>query len=154
MTDFIATAPAELAAMVINDGWFPNINLPHLRDTMRLDSTITKQRLMNAVIAAVAQANTELAGWQSEQQQAGYQNLSTVPAAHVNGESIKRIAYRRAIYHFVKADLIEQYRNFDSTHSGMQQAESLEITVDNDRRAARWAIRDIQDLSHVTVELI
>lgn len=151
---FIATAPAELATRVTNDGWFPDIDLPHLRDTMRLDGTITEQRLMHAVIAAVAQVNTELACWQSEQQQAGYQNASTVPAAHVNGESIRAIAYRCAIYHFVKADLIEQYSNFDSTHSGMQQAESLEMTIDHDRRTARWAIRDIQNLSHMTVALI
>ncbi len=152
--DFIATAPAELANTIQNNDWFPDMNLRHLRDTMRLDGTITEQRLINAVIATVAQVNTELACWQSEQQQAGYQNLSTVPAAQVNGESMRMIAYRRAIYHLVKADLIEQYRNFDSTHSGMQQAESLEITIDNDRRAARWAIRDIQNLSHATVELI
>lgn len=152
--DFIATAPAESATTIRNDGWFPNIDLPHIRATMRLDGTVTEQRLTDAITAAIASVNTELTDWQSQQQEAGYQALSDVPAAQVNGESIRLIAYRRAIYHVVKADLIEQYRNFDSTHSGMQQAESLEVTSDNDRRTARWAISDIQSRSHATVELI
>ncbi len=152
--DFIATAPAESVTTMKNDGWFPDIDLPHCRATMRLDGTITEQRLIDAVTAAIASVNTELGDWQSEQQQAGYADLSAVPAAQVNGESIRMIAYRRAIYHFVKADLIEQYRNFDTTHAGMQQAETGETTIDNDRRTARWAIRDIQNMSHATVELI
>ncbi len=152
--DFIATAPAESATTIKNDGWFPDLDLPHCRATMRLDGTVTEQRLTDAVTAAIASVNTELACWQSEQQREGYQKLSDVPAAQVNSESIRVISYRRAIYHYAHADLIEQYRNFDSTHSGMQQAESLETTSDNDRRTARWAISDIQSRSHATVELI
>lgn len=152
--DFIATAPADSTTTITNDGWFPAIDLCHLRAAMRLDGTVTDARLGEAVIAAVTSVNTELASWQTKQWLAGYCQLKEVPAAQVNHESVLLSHYRRAIYYVTKAELTEHYRDFDSTKSGRQQADELEPTIDTDRRTARWAIRDFLGLPHANMELI
>ena len=42
-------APAEVKA-ITNDGFFPDISMPAMRDAMRLDSTVTDARLRPALV--------------------------------------------------------------------------------------------------------
>lgn len=157
---FIATAPDSTpttppdSATVTNDGFFPDINLDHMRATVRLDGTVTAERLRDASIAAVLLVNDELAEWKAAQLGAGHNTLATVPAPEIGGESINLVRYRTAVYRFARADLVERYRNFDATKSGVDQAEQLESTIDDDRRAAKWSIRDILGRPRSTIELI
>ena len=156
---FIATEPAPApqqppeAATVANDGFFPDIDLPRLRITARLDGTVTDERLRNAVVEAVISVNTELAGWKVAQVQAGVVSVDQMEPK-VDREAVQLRRYLTAIYRTVKADLNEQFRNFDATKSGDDDAEQLEAMVETERRAARWAIRDILGLQRTTVELI
>jgi len=144
-------------AIVENDGWFPDIDLQHMRDAMRLDGTVTAPRLTQAVAEAILHVNQELDTWQDEQLDAGYIALEAVPANKVNRESKLVIHYRRAVYSTAKADLLEKYRDYDSTASTMADKKTLEW-LDNSpaeqRRNAHWAIADILQRHHLTVELI
>lgn len=159
---FIATQPpaadtpadSEAPATIENDGWFPDISMTAMRDAMRLDGTVTDPRLKLAVIDAIIHVNAELADWQQRQSDAGYPTLEDVPSKKVAGESIYVACYRRAVYSSAKADLIERYRDFDSTQEGNKKAESLESPIDEQRRNAHWAIADIVGRTHITVELI
>ncbi|KAG0184743.1 hypothetical protein DFQ28_010635 [Apophysomyces sp. BC1034] len=148
-----ATATASLS-VIANDGWFPDIDLASVRATMRLDGTVTPERLRDALIAAVARANATLAAWRDAQQAAGYARLADVPAAQVDGKSVQLARYRRAICHLVHADLAARYRDFDATASGHAKADALEATVDEARRIAHWALNDLQGMARTTVELI
>lgn len=156
---FIATEPATApqqppqAATVANDGFFPDIELPRLRNTARLDGTMTDERLRNAVVEAVISINAELAAWKTTQQLAGVNSLAQLEPK-VDGEAVQLRRYLTAIYRTVKADLNEQYRNFDATKSGTDEADKLEQMVETERRAARWAVRDLLGLPRTTVELI
>ena len=62
--------------------------------------------------------------------------------------------YQRAVYATAKAELIERYRDFDSTDAGQRRAETMELSVDDYRRQARYAIRDILGRPRATVELL
>lgn len=156
---FIATDPASTpdapapASTVTNDGFFPDIDLANLRAAMRLDGTVTDARLVDAVVAAVIGVNAELAGWQLAQAGAGATALADI-GPKINGEGVKLIQYRTAVYRTARADLTERYRDFDSTKSGAHEADERETTIDDDRRAARWAIRDFLGLPRSTIELI
>lgn len=155
---FIATAPESPtppdSATVANDGFFPDIDLDHMRAAVRLDGTVTPERLRDAAIAAALQVNDELAEWKAEKIAAGFEQLVDVTARQIDGESVNLVRYRTAVYRLARADLTERYRDFDSTKSGVDQAEKLECTIDDDRRAARWSIRDLLGKSRTTVELI
>lgn len=147
------TAPPTEATTVANDGFFPNIDLQELRGAVRLDGTVTDDRLRNAVAEAIISVNDELATWKAAQQLAGVTSLDQLEPK-IGGEAVQLRRYLTAIYRTVKADLNEQFRNFDATRSGVEAADKLLQMVEDERRAARWAIRDFLGLPRTTVELI
>jgi hypothetical protein len=160
MSSFIATAapttpdtPAN-ADKLTNDGWFPDIDLRDLREAMRLDGTVTYERLRPSALDAMLSINAELGSWQAAQVATGYADLAGVPAPMLNGESAHVQRYRRAVYNLVRADLTEQYRGFDSTKTGGQKAEELEMTICESRRNMRWAVNGIRGIPRSTIELI
>ncbi|MGX2951352.1 head completion/stabilization protein [Ursidibacter sp. B-7004-1] len=52
------------------------------------------------------------------------------------------------------ANLYERYRSFDSTKEGADKAQEYENSVDDLRRDARFAIRDLLNINRWTSELI
>ncbi len=156
MNSFLAidasTTPDTTA--IGNDGWFPDIDLQHMRDAMRLDGTVTEPRLAQALIGAILHVNSELAEWQAQQQAAGVAKLEDVPAPKIGGESKLVACYRRAVYSTAKADLIERYSDYDTTAEGKKKAEQLDCQIEDQRRNAHWSIADIIGRPHLTVELI
>lgn len=154
---FLGTPPSPTAAeetAIENDGWFPAIDLAHLRSTMRLDGTVTPDRLGHAAVNAMLSVNAELAAYKEAQQAAGLATLAAVPAPQLGGESAQLHRYRRAVYACVQADLIERYRDFDTTGAGDKLAEKLELRIDALRRDLRWALADLMGQRRTTVELI
>ncbi len=156
---FIATEPLPVKndpdqESVISDGWFPAIVLADMRAAMRLDGTVTAVRLKAAVHGAVMQVNQELYAWQKVQKEAGYAALADVPAPTIDHRSVLIEHYLRAVYYLSAAELHAQYRDFDSTHTGVQHAVELESRIDEDRRLARQALRAILHKTPITVELI
>lgn len=152
-----APTPAPAPGIIENDGWFPNIALAEIRDAMRLDGTVTDARLVQAVVDAVLHVNRELAPWQALHVQAGITMLADVPATRINRESRLLAQYRRAVYSTAKADLIERYRDYDSTATSLADKKSMEWLDEapgTQRRNAQWAIADMVGRSHLTVELI
>jgi hypothetical protein len=156
---FIATAPSSTpstpagAAIVTNDGFFPDLDLDKLREAMRLDGTVTPARLRDAAIAAVISINGELKDWKAGQLAAGTASLADIEPK-IGGVGVQVSLYLAAVYRTTKADLTERYRDFDATKAGEAKADQLEGTIGDDRRAARWAIRDFLGLPRSTIELI
>lgn len=149
-----AARPPATPGTVANDGWFPDIDLAGLRDAMRLDGTVTDERLRLAILDALASVNDELATWQAAQVADGHIDLASMPAPHVDGVSVHVVRYRRAIYHRVRADVLEQYRGYDTTKSGVNHASDIADAVSEARRNVRWAINAIRGIPLSTIELI
>ncbi|QRX82315.1 head completion/stabilization protein [Glaciimonas sp. PAMC28666] len=153
----VTSHQADDFTTVENDGWFPPIDLPHMRNAMRLDGTVTGPRLTQAVIDAILHVNEELSAWKQMQVVAGYLALVDIPASQVNRESKLMIYYRRAVYSTAKADLLEKYRDYDSTASSMADKKSmayLDEAPGEQRRNAHWAIANLVGRPQLTVELI
>lgn len=157
MNSFLATTPVTAAAetgTILNDGWFPDIDLQQAREAMRLDGTVTDVRLKESLIAALLDTNRALTAWQQLHQAAGVQKLADVPASGIDGKSRLLALYRRAVHSLAKADLIERYRDYDTTADGNRKAELLDPQIDDQRRNAHWALADIVGRPRLTVELI
>jgi hypothetical protein len=152
---FIAVPPTPAAEQAIeNDGFFPAIDPTTMRPQMRIDGTVTAERLREALIAAILAVNADLAVWRDVQLAAGYTTLEAVPAWAIAGISANMHRYLRAVRCLAGANLTERYRDHDSTNDGHLQADRLDLTVDDLRRDARWAVRDILGAGRSTVELI
>lgn len=152
---FIAVAGAtEENAIIKNGNFWPDINLSKVRDTVRLDGTVTDDRLKHAAVAAIIDVNRDLKVFKEGKQKAGYTALADVPAEHVDEVSELVSLYLRAVYCRLKANLMERYADYDSTAKGLSNASEQNETITDLYRDARFAIRDILGVSHVTVELI
>lgn len=157
MSGFVATADATAGIAIVNDGWWPDVDLATARDILRLDGTVTDARLQEALVIAIGSINTELAAWRALQVDANgvaYDTLADVPAPQINETSRYVDLYQRAVRCTAGAHLVERYRNLDLTDSGQKKADEQTPSIDELRRDARWAIRDILGLSRSTVELI
>jgi hypothetical protein len=160
MSSFLASTSAESVSFndplsgIKNDGWFPDIDVAKARAAMRLDGTVTPPRLREALVAAIISINRQLQGWQRSQQVTGYEDLESVPAPTVDGLKTIVSLYQRAVCCTAKADLIEHYRDFDTTSEGNRKMDLLDPSIGEQRRNAQWAVADIKGETRVTVELI
>ncbi|SUD93281.1 Phage head completion protein (GPL) [Ralstonia mannitolilytica] len=159
MSSFIAAASVPQPAVaggppIANDGFFPDIDVDQAYAAMRLDGTVTQQRMRAALVEAMLSVNEELEPWKTAQMAFGRTTLANVPAPSIDSESAHMHRYRRAVHCLAAAWLIERYRTIDATAAGDRKAEAENLGVDDLRRDARWAISDIQGAARTTVELI
>ncbi|MGY3931216.1 phage P2 capsid completion gpL-like protein [Aeromonas encheleia] len=154
-TGFIATAPtAPDEGEITSNPFWPAISLADLRDTVRLDGTVTTARLTHAVVDAITSVNRDLAEWRIARQAEGHTTLAAVPSEVINNESVHLYSYRRAIYAMTRANLLERYTDYSATGDGVKGADAKIVSSDDLYRDARFAIRDILGTTHNTVELI
>lgn len=139
---------------IAGDTFFPAISPSDCRAAMRLDGTITPERLRNELIEAIITVNDQLDTWKQGQIAAGYATLDAIPAAVVAGASKYQHRYTRAIYCLAAASLNERYKAFDATNAGNQRGDENEPTIDDLRRDAFWAISDIIGKPRTVVELV
>lgn len=158
MSGFIATnpiAPADAPTDALrSDGWWPDLSIASIRALHRLDGTITDERLRDAARYAIAFCMQQLAAFKAEHVAAGKAKLEDVSGDQLDGENRLAFLYRRAVGCTLKAQLVETYRDFDSTDEGLRRALDLDASIGELRRSASWAIRDLLGKPHSVVELI
>ena len=156
MSTFLAKPPAaqDEPLLIINDRFYPNIDITDLRESTRLDATVTTERLVNAVTAAMVHVNGQLRAYKEAQEQRGFDQLSDCPSTAINSESVLITLYKRAVYCTVQADLNERYSDYDTTASDKKDADINDHIAETQRRNAQWAISDLVGRNRCTVELI
>ncbi|WP_405423560.1 head completion/stabilization protein [Pantoea stewartii] len=152
---FTAPEQSPVAPVIIpNNSFWPDLDLAKFRSAMRVDGTVTQERLKQVVLTAMSEVNAELYPWRERQEMAGYNGLDDVPAEQLAGKSVRLHHYENAVWCWTRAVLNERYSDFDATASGAKRGEMLDDASGDLWRDARWAISRVQDLPHVTVELI
>ena len=149
----VPPAGAADASVVTNDNWFPDIELAHFRGQMRIRDNVTVDRQRGAIITV----GNDLVAWAAARRTAGAASLTTivdVPNPTIGGEPVLVHLYRRAVYAYAKADLVERYRDIDTTTAGQRKSEDLDVSVEELRRDGTWAVRDMLGRTRTTVELI
>lgn len=158
MSGFIAggLVPSESVPDIhINsDPFWPSIDLDKIRQTLRIDSSVTPARLETAVIAAIISVNRDLAKWRTAKQALGVAALVEVPADEYLTSAERQHLYVRAVECAAGAEVCERYRGYDTTANGNKNADESAPTIDDYRRDQRWAIRDFLGKSRTTVELL
>lgn len=143
-----ATATPDEEPETIEQVWWPDIDVAAARAVIRISGTITQPRLVEALQNAVWSVNRELRDWQQEQ-------LAGQPDGLADPRQVG--LYRRAVYFYAKAELVERYRDYDTVAASGRRDREDTITDDaaaDARRNLRWAISDLLGRSRVTVELM
>lgn len=163
MTGFISRPPItdedppaeETPELVTGDGWWPDIDLAALRDTVRLPADITAARLRQAIRGAMMDLARELADWRAlKVEETGAEDLAEVEDVSIDGRPRLFWLYDDAVGAHVAANLQERYRDIGATKAGADRDEELRVTADEHRRNYRWAVSDIRGVPRATVELI
>jgi hypothetical protein len=139
---------------IINSFFWPDISPAVLRETLRLEGTITAQRLRMIAKRAMTEVNAELYDYRTAQIAYGFKNLAEVPADCIDDESVKITSYECAVSSMTAAMLAERYPGNDTTDKGSQKAEIVESTVNELWRDARNAIHDVAGVAHAIIGLI
>jgi hypothetical protein len=150
MTGFSFNAPTTTPdESILNDGFFPNLQLNLIREAVRLDGSVSNARLKDAAIAAILEINEQLRSLKLKAA-----TLNELATSTIDGKPNTELLYLRAVHSAIAADINEKYRSYDSTSDGQKRAEQLAPTIDDHRRNLRWAIRDLLGTSRCSVELI
>lgn len=152
---FVAPEKATGTPEIIpNNSFWPDIDLATFRSVMRVDGTVTPQRLKQVVLTAMAEVNAELYPWREQQELRGFNGLADVPAEQMAGRSVRLHHYENAVWCWARAVLNERYQDFDATAAAAKRGEELDDATGDLWRDARWAISRVQNAPHCTVELI
>ena len=153
--EFIAPQKATGTPDIIpNNSFWPDVDLTKFRSVMRVDGTVTPERLRQVVLTAMAEVNAELYPWRERQELAGRNSLADVPAERLAGVSVRLHHYENAVWCWTRAVLNERYQDFDATAAAAKRGEELNDASGDLWRDARWAVSRVQDMPHCTVELI
>ena len=92
--------------------FFPVIDLTNFREVMRIESNISSSRVYHAALEAVAHVNGQLKKYRISAVQVGKSTLDETGDSDdvINGESVKTIHYRRAVYCYAKIPTARKIR--------------------------------------------
>lgn len=137
--------------LIGNTFFFPDVDPVRVRELMRLEHTVTPERLRVAIKDGIAETNAELYAWRKEQMGAGFVHLADVPAEVLDGESVRCFYYLRAVVAMTTATLYERYRGVDASSKGDKKAQDIESTIDELWRDMRWAVSRLQGKSRCII---
>ncbi|MFX5124465.1 head completion/stabilization protein [Acinetobacter baumannii] len=132
-----------------SDPFYPSVALDRIREIVRIDGAVTNERLKQTIIEEVIDINRLLIRLKDQAS-----NLSDLSKLQVNDLPETDFLYLSAIANGVAAKVNENYRNYDSSDSGVKKAKEAECTVDDYRRNKQWAIQQLLGENHTVVELI
>ncbi len=132
-----------------SDPFYPSVALDRIREIVRIDGAVTNERLKQTIIEEVIDINRLLIRLKDQASK-----LSDLSKLQVNNLPETDYLYLSAIANGVAAKVNENYRNYDSSDSGVKKAKEAECTVDDYRRNKQWAIQQLLGENHTVVELI
>lgn len=145
-------APAE---MIKGDGFWPELDLGHLRQAIRVDQTVTIYKLRDVARGAMLDIMGELEAWRTQQVAAGYATLADVPGRRmVDDLSDYQVRWIQAVHAVVAADLGDRQLGQSARAAGIERAEELAADVEHHRRNVTYAVRDFLGLPRIIAEVI
>ncbi|HHX2533191.1 head completion/stabilization protein [Neisseria sp. P0009.S001] len=141
---------------IISGTFWPRIDLSDLRNVMRIDTNVSSSRLYHAAIDGVAHVNGQLRAWKKQAQQNSISLLHELddPEDYINGESVRVSYYRRAVYCYTKAILLETWADAEATGKSGERAEAKQNQAEDYRREAHFAVASLMGKSRCDSELI
>jgi hypothetical protein len=149
------TSPTPDSADMVDGGeFYLALRISEFRDSMRVSAHVTDIRVRDALRAGMMAAHVDLRAWAVVQVAAGFPTIDAVEAPEIDFESVLVASWRRAVYSFAAAELVETHNDISSTKDGKDRIVGEALTADDHRRNALHAIRDILGVGRTSVELI
>lgn len=147
---FVANGVSIPSAIVLQSGdFFPAIALNDIRQSLRIDGSVTDVRLQQLTQEEMLDVNRLLHDLTLK-----HSSLQDVSKCKINDKSDVDILYFSAVSNGVYARLVEHYQKYDSSNVGLQKSDLLQQGVDDYRRNKHWAIQQLLGNPHTIVDLV
>lgn len=133
----------------IVNAWWPEISLVNARQIIRVNSDVPEPRLRNVLTTAMFRANRDLNDFKAANIEKGVASVDDLD----NSEEIKH-HYLTAVFSYCEADLINTYRDYDTSGKGHDRADEFEERIASLLANARRAMNVIKNKPFSVVELI
>lgn len=147
------TAPAakqpDHLRTIESGAFWPPVDLQQLREAVRIDNTVTPERLHFAALEAVAYVNAQCAALQAK---GG--TLADTDSMQINGQSRARARYFRAVCCYTKAALLEHYADYDAAGKTAARADAKQEQAEQYRRDGHHAVADLLGRARIDCELV
>ncbi|USE39134.1 head completion/stabilization protein [Endozoicomonas sp. SCSIO W0465] len=154
MTTFSGKSTYPPEGLISNQPFWPELNLQDFVVNYRVPNDMNVKTVREHLIQAMTDINLRLSEFRSEYTEMDVVDLANVPAEAIDGESILVILYRRAVFCRAKASICRDFPTIDRREPADNQAKSAPETEAVYLRFADEAIRQMLNLSDITVELI
>lgn len=114
---------------IINgEGFWPDLNLAEFQRLRTLPADTPPETALNALLASIAEVNTDLSAVVKRHQAQGYVTARDVPGARAGDETQLTAQYKKAIYARAKADLIGEFQTIGrrETFPGQESQDTRE----------------------------
>lgn len=138
---------------VENNGFYPDISIGYIQDLYRIPSEFETSMVKNQLQLSMAWANAQLEDWTDLQREAGYTQLSELPADMIGSDSAKVLQYKHAVCSHAKAALLPQYDSMvRAKSSSSEDVDDVQNKADAFLQSARSALAALQEKTAVLVE--
>lgn len=139
---------------IANSAFYPTLKVGDFAKAMRVEYLAAEPRIAHCLKHAMLDVNRQLAHWTQSHIDEGQSTLANIATPVWMPENGNTELYLRAVWSLAKAQLIERWRDYDSTASGDKKTEKSEASADDLRRDSAWAISDLTGQFRSLVELI
>lgn len=139
---------------IAGDGFWPDVDLAHLKEVARISTIVTDLALRDAAIAAILSVRRELRAWRAAREAEGKATLAAIDPATIAGKLVLEHHYLRAVTGTVAADLLDTRQEIGATGDGRDRADACEVPGPDWRRFAVQAVRDITGATRVRAALL
>lgn len=159
MSGFVAPPPSGPSSpdpedLVDGGTFYPQLEISRFRDSMRVSTSVADVRVRDALRAGMLTVRVDLQAWAAAKIAAGYPALEAIDCDEIDLEPITVILWRRAVFSYAAAELVETHNEISATKDGTDRVEQLTPTAADHRRNGLHAVRDLLGVGRTAVELI
>ncbi len=153
-TSFISTASAKSNNddEILGDQWFPAVSKSEFERVYRITGSVQFERQLHYLQQALHEVCIELQTLKTDN--VDVSSFYDIETTYIGDTTANELDFKTAVYALAKSKSSEQYRDFDTTASGHDRADSVDQSVDKFLRQSREAIRRLLGKSRISVALI
>ena len=137
-----------------NDGFWPDLSLAEFQKAYRLPGEYLVETLVDGLISAMTEVNTDLAKCKAKWQVAGVTSLNSADPMVLPERTFQAQTYKRAVYNRAKASLLTQFATITRRESAENTGKELPERAETFLAFSQQAIRSLQGRGRITAVLL
>ena len=137
-----------------NDGFWPDLSLAEFQKAYRLPGEYLVETLVDGLITAMIDVNTDLAKCKAKWQVAGVSSLKSADPMVLPERTFQAATYKRAVYCRAKASLLPQFATIIRRDTAENLGKELPDRPETFLAFSQQAVRSLQGRGRITAALL